>query len=114
FIASSALRVVLVAHRKVLALKGRFLLCSMPGPIADVFQVSGFRKFLEIEPDRATAVRRAMPEGYVPPEPGPAPGRGLGAAAVAAQARPGSILDARERTARRPGVFRRILRFLFG
>ena len=120
FIASSALRVVLVAHKKVEELEGRLLLCNMAAPISDVFKVSGFRKFLNIEEDRATAVRRAMPEGFVP-EVLPAPGRGFASEApqAAPQAVSGrssftpSIIGGSASPASGAGLFRRILSVVF-
>lgn len=55
YISSAGLRVVLVGAKMTRAPR-RFVLCGMKPHIREVFDVSGFAKILNIQPDRAAAL----------------------------------------------------------
>lgn len=55
YISSAGLRVVLVGAKMTRAPR-KFVLCSMKPHIREVFDVSGFARILNIQPDRAAAL----------------------------------------------------------
>jgi len=55
YISSAGLRVVLVGAKMTRAPR-KFVLCGMKPHIREVFDVSGFAKILNIQPDRAAAL----------------------------------------------------------
>ncbi len=55
YISSSGLRVFLMALKKISAMKGKFILCSLQENIREIFGISGFSSIFEIYPDRGAA-----------------------------------------------------------
>jgi anti-anti-sigma factor len=58
YISSAGLRVVLHAARQIKSLGGRLVLCSLNDQTKDVFEISGFSRFLDIFHSRDEAVSR--------------------------------------------------------
>ncbi len=56
YVSSSGLRVFLMVLKKLRAMKGRFVLCSLNESIREVFAISGFSGIFEVFPDRAEAL----------------------------------------------------------
>ena len=62
FIASSALRILLLTRQKVEADEGRLIVCNVKPHIKDVLQVAGFDRLLEVRRDLKAAMKDAIPE----------------------------------------------------
>jgi anti-anti-sigma factor len=58
YISSAGLRVVLMAAKRLKETGGRMVLCSLNDMIKEVFEVSGFDRILDIEPDAESARTR--------------------------------------------------------
>ncbi|MEI9981865.1 MAG: STAS domain-containing protein [Aliidongia sp.] len=58
YISSAGLRVVLVAAKRMKAAGGKLVLASLSAQVAEVFEISGFNRILDIEPDYASASAR--------------------------------------------------------
>ena len=58
YISSAGLRVFLVLAKRMRDLKGRLVLCGMPEPVRQVFQLAGFMPLFIVEPSRDAALAR--------------------------------------------------------
>jgi anti-anti-sigma factor len=58
YISSAGLRTVLHAAKQMKSLGGQLVLCSLNEQIKDVFEVSGFTRFLDISPSHEEAMAR--------------------------------------------------------
>lgn len=58
YISSAGLRVVLHAAKQIKSLGGQFVLCSLNDQTKDIFDISGFSRFLDIFHSRDEAVSR--------------------------------------------------------
>lgn len=58
YISSAGLRVILVAAKKMKAAGGKLVLAGLSAQVAEVFEISGFNRILDIEPDHASAEAR--------------------------------------------------------
>jgi len=58
YISSAGLRVILVAAKKMKAVGGQLVLSGLSAQVAEVFEISGFNRILDIEPDYASAEAR--------------------------------------------------------
>jgi anti-anti-sigma factor len=58
YISSAGLRVILVAAKKMKAVGGKLVLSGLNAQVAEVFEISGFNRILDIEPDHAAAEAR--------------------------------------------------------
>jgi len=56
YISSSGLRVLLMVLKKLHALKGSIVLLGLQDQIKEIFEISGFNKFFEIQEERIKAV----------------------------------------------------------
>ena len=56
YISSAGLRVVLLTAKSLKNRDARLVLCSLPGPIREVFEISGFDKIVAIHPTRDAAL----------------------------------------------------------
>ncbi len=56
YISSAGLRAVLLTAKSLHSRDAKLLLCSLSGPIREVFEISGFDKILPIHPSRAEAL----------------------------------------------------------
>ena len=56
YISSAGLRVVLMAAKRAKQTQGRLMLCSLPPPVREVFEISGFLKIIDVAPDPAAAL----------------------------------------------------------
>ena len=56
YISSAGLRAVLLIAKNLMGRDARFALCAMSDQIRDVFEVSGFDRFIPIHPSRAEAL----------------------------------------------------------
>jgi anti-anti-sigma factor len=56
YISSAGLRIVLLAAKRMKSAGGRLVLCSLNPQIAEVFEISGFNRILDIHPSRDTAL----------------------------------------------------------
>jgi len=60
FIASAGVHVALAAAKRMKAVNGQLVLCSLSGAVADVFQVSGCGTVLDICEDEEAAAAHLM------------------------------------------------------
>jgi anti-anti-sigma factor len=58
YISSAGLRIVLVAAKRIKAAGGRLVLAALNAQVNEVFEISGFNRILDIEPDYASAAAR--------------------------------------------------------
>ena len=58
YISSAGLRVVLVAAKRMKAAGGKLVLAALSAQVREVFEISGFNRILEIEPDYTSAAAR--------------------------------------------------------
>lgn len=58
YVSSAGLRVVLMAAKKAREVKGRLVLCGLQPHVAEVFEMSGFARILEIAADEAEGRQR--------------------------------------------------------
>jgi anti-anti-sigma factor len=56
YISSAGLRVVLLAAKRMKSAGGKLALCSLNPQIAEVFEISGFSRILDIHPSRDAAL----------------------------------------------------------
>ncbi len=56
YISSAGLRIVLLAAKKMKTAGGKLALCSLNPQIAEVFEISGFARILDIHPTRDAAL----------------------------------------------------------
>ncbi len=56
YISSAGLRAILMTAKTLQNRNAKFLLCSLSKSIREVFEVSGFDKIINIQPDRAQAL----------------------------------------------------------
>lgn len=56
YISSAGLRIVLLAAKKMKTAGGKLALCSLNPQIAEVFEISGFARILDIHPSRDAAL----------------------------------------------------------
>ncbi len=56
YISSAGLRVVLLLGKRMRASRGRLALCSLPDPIREVFEISGFLSIFSVYEDRPAAL----------------------------------------------------------
>ncbi|MCE5248707.1 STAS domain-containing protein [bacterium] len=56
YVSSSGLRVFLTGLKKMNAIHGKFLICSLQGPISEVFDISGFSGIFSIYDSQAKAL----------------------------------------------------------
>ena len=59
FISSSALRILLLAARKIKQKHGTFLLCGLAPHLMDVMKTAGFERLLQIRSRREEALEEA-------------------------------------------------------
>lgn len=57
YISSSGLRILLMALKKITAMKGKFALCGLQENIHEIFEISGFTSIFEIHPTREDAIK---------------------------------------------------------
>lgn len=57
YVSSSGLRILLMALKKITALKGNFLLCGLQDNIREIFEISGFTSIFKIFPDTDEALK---------------------------------------------------------
>jgi len=55
YISSAGLRIILLLGKRMRARRGRLVLCRLPAPIRDVFEISGFLSIFSIFKDREAA-----------------------------------------------------------
>ncbi len=60
YVSSSGLRIFLMALKKVNALKGKFVLCSLQENIREIFEISGFTSIFSIYDTQADALEKAF------------------------------------------------------
>lgn len=58
YVASAGLRLFLLAAKSAARTNGKLALCCLTSNVAQIFRLSGFNTFLQIEADRATAVKK--------------------------------------------------------
>ncbi len=58
YISSAGMRMLLSTAKKLKALSGKLVLCSLTPTVADVLRLSGFDHVLDIAPDRESALQR--------------------------------------------------------
>ncbi len=56
YISSAGLRIVLLAAKRMKTAGGKLALCSLNPQIAEVFEISGFNRILDIHPTRDAAL----------------------------------------------------------
>jgi len=56
YISSAGLRVILLLAKNLKAKKGKLSLCSVSGPVKDVFMISGFSTIIPTHDNRASAL----------------------------------------------------------
>ncbi len=56
YISSAGLRVILLVARRIHSSQGKFGVCSLPEPIQEVFQISGFDKIIQTYGAQADAI----------------------------------------------------------
>lgn len=52
YISSSGLRIFLIVQKKMTALKGQLILCSLQPSIKEIFDISGFSSIFVVVPDK--------------------------------------------------------------
>lgn len=57
YISSVGLRVFMMAAKRLKVVQGKIVVCSLPGPIKEVFEISGFTSLFPMFDDRAAAVK---------------------------------------------------------
>jgi anti-anti-sigma factor len=58
YISSAGLRIVLLAAKRMKTVGGKLALCSLNSQIAEVFEISGFSRILDIHPTRDAALSK--------------------------------------------------------
>lgn len=59
YISSAGLRAVLLLAKTLWKQEAKLLLCSLPGPIKEVIEISGFHKIIPVHDSRAAALAAA-------------------------------------------------------
>ena len=59
FLSSAGLRVILTLFKKVKAARGAFVLCSVPAPVKEVLDITGFSEMIQIYEEKAAALTAA-------------------------------------------------------
>lgn len=57
YVSSSGLRILLMALKKITAVKGKLVLCSLQENIREIFEISGFTNIFEIYPTQEEALK---------------------------------------------------------
>ena len=57
YVSSSGLRILLMFLKKIRAVDGRFMLCSMSADIREIFEISGFINIFEIFDNKDAALK---------------------------------------------------------
>jgi len=57
YISSVGLRVFMMAAKRLKVVQGKIVVCSLPGPIKEVFEISGFTSLFAMFDDRDAAVK---------------------------------------------------------
>ena len=57
YISSSGLRVFLIVQKKMMAIKGKFALCSLQPEIKEIFDISGFSSIFSLYADKEAAIK---------------------------------------------------------
>ncbi len=60
YVSSSGLRIFLMALKKINALNGKFVLCSLQENIREIFEISGFTSIFSIYDTRNEAIEQAF------------------------------------------------------
>lgn len=58
YISSAGLRIVLLAAKQMKTAGGKLAICSLNQQIAEVFEISGFSRILDIHPSRDAAISK--------------------------------------------------------
>lgn len=56
YISSAGLRVVLMQAKRARQSSGRLVLCALPPQVREVFEISGFLKILDVQPNQSDAL----------------------------------------------------------
>jgi anti-anti-sigma factor len=56
YISSAGLRSILLIAKTLQVKKTRFVLCSLPGPIKEIFEIAGFDKIINVLESRSDAL----------------------------------------------------------
>ena len=56
YISSAGLRSILLIAKTLQGRKTRFMLCSLPGPIKEIFEIAGFDKIINVLESRSDAI----------------------------------------------------------
>ena len=59
YISSAGLRSILLIAKTLQGRKTRFMLCSLPGPIKEIFEIAGFDKIIDVLESRSDAIATA-------------------------------------------------------
>jgi len=58
YVSSAGLRVFLMLAKKLQKAQGKLVLCGLNPTVREVFDIAGFSKILQIEPDRSAGLQR--------------------------------------------------------
>ncbi len=56
YISSAGLRSILLIAKALKSKNTRFMLCSLPGPIREIFKIAGFDKIIDVIESRSEAI----------------------------------------------------------
>ena len=56
YISSAGLRSILLIAKTLQGRKTKFMLCSLPGPIKEIFEIAGFDKIISVLESRSDAI----------------------------------------------------------
>ncbi len=56
YISSAGLRSILLVAKTLQGKNTRFILCSLPGPIKEIFEIAGFDKIIDVLESRSDAI----------------------------------------------------------
>ena len=56
YISSAGLRSILLIAKTLQGRSTRFMLCSLPGPIREIFEIAGFDKIIDVLKSRSDAI----------------------------------------------------------
>ena len=56
YISSAGLRSILLIAKTLQGRNARFMLCSLPGPIKEIFEIAGFDKIINVLESRSDAI----------------------------------------------------------
>jgi len=57
YISSSGLRIFLIVQKKMTAMKGQLILCSLQPSIKEIFDISGFSSIFVVLPDKEAVMK---------------------------------------------------------